>query len=247
MGVLIFNVSTDRIEVTPEDLLEDTLEDVHVGEFFDTVDRDYLGQSESGLAISTENSDSELLPSIVLPTESSLDDSISLSFPSLPFVTSTPTRPAGDLFVFASPSVSPISNETDQSDLDSRSSSDFEYLARVRGLPRRVRYSSEDTDILGPDLPVRWQSRPLKCLKCVDDCVSVEKVFFKDALRVNANGVQTALAKATKTQDHFRTIEFNAVKLGMEINNSKTRMLCVTTARSYIPASYLYSSDETRI
>ena len=42
LGVLIFNVSTDLIEVPPGGLLEDTSDDVYVGDFFDTMDRDFF-------------------------------------------------------------------------------------------------------------------------------------------------------------------------------------------------------------
>ena len=152
-----------------------------------------------------------------------------------PFVTLTPSQPCnvGDPFVFASPGASPISYNygPDQSDSDSESSLSHEYLAGVWNRPRRIRYTSEDTDLLRLNLPVRWRPCKLKCFKYADDCVSIENIFFKDAVRVNATGVQTALAKATKTQQHFRTVEFNAVNKGMQINSSKTKMLCATSAR----------------
>ena len=36
LGVLIFNVSTDDIELSPGKLLDDKPEDFHVGDFYDT-------------------------------------------------------------------------------------------------------------------------------------------------------------------------------------------------------------------
>ena len=119
LGVLFFNISTDHIEISPEALLEDTSDDeIRVGSLFDTEDRDFLRQNESGLTFSTDNSGSELLPSVVLPPEGGLSDDFSVfletippvSLGEAPFVTLTPSRPCnvGDPFVFASPGLSLI-------------------------------------------------------------------------------------------------------------------------------------------
>ena len=152
-----------------------------------------------------------------------------------PLNTSTPLRSntSQPLVLF-----SPIINRSDQSLRTPLSDSDnsFEYLSGVRNRPRRIIYSDEsDPDLLRPELPERWKIRPIKCLKFVDDCLSLEKLHFKDLEQINVNGDSLALSRAVKTQQQFRTIEYNASNIGMQINNQKTKMLCVSAARSYTP------------
>ena len=61
--------------------------------------------------------------------------------------------------------------------------------------------------------------RDIKCLKYVDDCLSIEKVYFKESEKLNVDNTRYALSRAAKTQDQFRTVEFNAGRIGMQINN----------------------------
>ena len=114
--------------------------------------------------------------------------------------------------------------------------------------PRRIIYTDEDSFTAArPDLPVRWKERKLLCVKYVDDCLSVEKVSFSNAEIINANSQTNALARANKSQDHFRTVEYNAATRGMEINKSKTSMMCESAAKTYTPKSYLIASDGTKV
>ena len=50
-----------------------------------------------------------------------------------------------------------------------------------------------------------------------------------------------------KSQSHFNTIEFNAAIKGMMINNNKTKMMCVSNARTYVLASYILTTTGERI
>ena len=75
----------------------------------------------------------------------------------------------------------------------------------------------------------------------------LNKVFTKNAVKIQVNGRLTGLVRATKTESHFRTVEYNANRRGMLINEDKTRMLCISSARSYLPEAYFHSSDGTRI
>ena len=59
LGVMIFNVSIDDIEESAPGFLQDTDDDIHVGDFFDTVDRSYLRDVEAGL-----DPTGSLLPSV---------------------------------------------------------------------------------------------------------------------------------------------------------------------------------------
>ena len=48
LGVFLFNVSTDNVEQSPAGVLEELGEaEIHVGEFFDAADREYLRRNES--------------------------------------------------------------------------------------------------------------------------------------------------------------------------------------------------------
>lgn len=81
----------------------------------------------------------------------------------------------------------------------------------------------------------------------MDDCLSIEKVCFSNGLKLKINGVEMSVVKAIKSEVHFRTVENNAKGRGMIVNNDKTKMLCISAARSYQPEPYLISSDGTRI
>ena len=220
-----------QIELSPASILDSESDSCHVGDFFDSADRAFLRLNESN--------ESELIPSIVLESSDEEirlgQDLISLEengSPSISYLassdeeirrghdllaledigstsasyfnnTSTPLRSADGHSVLIPPDLSPIG----LSDLSEENS--FEYFASVRRRPRRVVYSDSSADMLRPDLPDRWEDRPIKCFKYVDDCLSVEKVFMKGAEKFNVDGQITALSIAPKTQAHFRTVEYN--------------------------------------
>ena len=64
---------------------------------------------------------------------------------------------------------------------------------------------------------------------------------------MNVENTHIALSRAAKTQNQFQTIEHNAGLVGMQINNQKTKMLCISAARSYKPELYILSADKTRV
>ena len=80
-------------------------------------------------------------------------------------------------------------------------------------------------------------------MKYVDDCLSVDKVLFRGGKIVSGK----SKARAKKTQDHFRTVERNAISRGMKINNNKTKMLCISAAKTYDPVAFISTSDGTTI
>ena len=75
-GVFLFNVSTDDVECTAEELLADTDDEaIHVGDFFDKADREFLRRREMRLDIFTNS----LLPSIIVQEDQNLNSG-SVSF-----------------------------------------------------------------------------------------------------------------------------------------------------------------------
>ena len=152
LSILIFHISTDEVELTPEQALNERNEnDVHVGKFFDRVDRERL---QSVLQI---NQDSELLPSIALPE---LDDS-QTDHPEI-------HDPASPL------------RGSSMSDLSS-SEYEYEYFQGVRSRPDRTLFSDSDNDpdYLRYQPDHTWSDRPITCIKYVDDCLSSEKKIFR--------------------------------------------------------------------
>ena len=70
LGVMIFNVSTDDKELAPGKVLQDLGRDeVHVGDFFDEADREYLRQNERQMLLINETG--VLIPGLHLPLPSS--------------------------------------------------------------------------------------------------------------------------------------------------------------------------------
>ena len=232
-----------------------------MADFFDLADRQVLREEES----------SDLIAEICVPSISyTPDESDSFELNGLPsselFVTSTPFSNSNDAtldpFVFAPPIAPPITSldqiSNDASDLRNNedllvNSSDFsgnnvnfEFLSNVWNRPRRIIYSDDsEIDLMRPDLPDRWTEGKIKCIKYVDDCLSLEKVLFKDAVKLQVNGETIGLARASKTESHFRTVKYNASRCGMQINEYKTKVLC--TARSYKPEAYFHTTDGTRV
>ena len=120
-------------------------------------------------------------------------------------------------------------------------------MAESRNHPRRVVYTDEETDS-NPDLPVGWTDEQLLCVKYVDDCLAIEKLNYKDAGRVEETvGNDVAFARACKTRDHYRTVEYNAGKKGMKLNQKKTKMIAISATKSYQPRAYIKTEEGPKI
>ena len=236
------------MERTRSPILTDSTEDFcNVADFFDSVDRQFLIDNES-------MSESDLIPDISLPelnfSPTSTDSFESNGLPSsdFPSFTSTPNQlNTSAPFVFASPIAPPnqINTESglvtprnceylpENSGFNSGSLTEneisFEYLANVKNRPRRIIYSDEsDIDLQRPELPERWMDRNIKCIKYVDDCLSLEKICF--GLRGGQGEERRMLA--SKSQRHFRLVEENAAPRGMKLNKGKTRICLLYTSPS---------------
>ena len=83
------------------------------------------------------------------------------------------------------------------------------------------------SDYLDVSTPLGWSSRRIYCVKYVDDCLSIDRVPFRDGLRLNVNGRNLSLVRAAKT------VEFNATQHGMKMNSTKTKLLTISAAKSY--------------
>ena len=141
------------------------MNDINVGKFFHIVDRNYL------------RSTSELIPSVCV--DECFDDSAD-NFDSVQKTAQISGRlddseSDPDLFPLASPINTSIA-ESDSSD------DGFRFLAGTRNFPKTVDFTDSDTDLECllelKDFVRCWSDRPIKYLKYVDDCLSLEKVCF---------------------------------------------------------------------
>ena len=145
-------------------MLEDTSEnEIRVGDFFDTVDREYLRATESH---SIElNSSSELLPNITVPPVLETSNGSGTGrLASLP-ITSTPIHPSAEADLFVLSGLSDSESESERT--PDRYGQPL--LERLRNRPRRIIYTDSDSSSNIPLSNKPWKDREIKCSKYIDD------------------------------------------------------------------------------
>ena len=85
-----------------------------------------------------------------------------------------------------------------------------------------------------------WESLLLSVLKYVDDNIIHEKLCM-DSYVINHNGEKRA--RATRLQNLFRQITRIAELMGMKVNTDKTKVLCVSDARTYKATAFIEGTD----
>ena len=121
-------------------------------------------------------------------------------------VTSTPVNPSSSLGPLP---ILPVllPREDDSGPRDS-------LLAGARNIPRTVKYSSDFCyENIRPSLPARWADEPITCLKYVNDCLAIEKVPFKNGLKMTVNGRHLSVAKAVKSNIHYNTVLLSLIHI----------------------------------
>ena len=81
-----------------------------------------------------------------------------------------------------------------------------------------------------------WESVLLTVLKYVDDNIIHEKLFM-DGHVIDENGRKRAMA--VRSSNLFRQITLIAESMGMRVNSSKTKVLCVSDSRTYEAAAFI--------
>ena len=89
--------------------------------------------------------------------------------------------------------------------------------------------------------------KPVLVFKYIDNILTCEKVNFGNELVVNRGGIKIKVKLALNTQNGFRSISYNAGKLGMVVNSKKTGLLCVSDSLSYKAEAYILDGDGDRI
>ena len=89
-----------------------------------------------------------------------------------------------------------------------------------------------------------WQATLLSVLKYVDDNIIHEKICM-DGLVIDEEGRKRA--RAIRTSNLFRQITRIAESLGMKVNASKTKVLCISDSRTYEASAYIVDSEGNEI
>ena len=102
--------------------------------------------------------------------------------------------------------------------------------------------------------PERWQSKPLRAKKFIDDISAIEKTPLCAAIRTITQGKEVREIHASECESFYYRVAGNAAAIGMLINPDKTQLLCVTTAINYDVRCYinidgrrLVSGDELKL
>ena len=231
-GVFLFNVCSDELEDSGKtNVLEDTENDIAVGEFLDAVDREPLRREEELTEERTAEND----------TDSSVTSESEYLMAEEDFVTQATSTPisAGRLRRTC-PAVSPFRLREDDSQK-------FVLLEKTKNKkrPKCIIYSSESESEypLAEAAASRWQEKPVCVVKYVDDQMSAEKLDMSNSV----NGRHIGVKRAVRSENQFKNIEYNANVIGMKVNSSKTQLLCVSAAKSYLPEPYIIDSDGARV
>ena len=81
--------------------------------------------------------------------------------------------------------------------------------------------------------PPRWQPKSMLVAKFIDDINGREKCNIKGARSVFTTRKEQRFVHAKECERFLRLVTDNAVKIGMRVNQSKTQLLCTTTAINY--------------
>ena len=77
----------------------------------------------------------------------------------------------------------------------------------------------------------------------IDDGFSFSKVCFENSLGIKINDVQYRVKHAVQSQNIFRHVVKGAERIGMRVNSSKTTMMCVLDAKSYVADAFIHDKD----
>ena len=91
------------------------------------------------------------------------------------------------------------------------------------------------------------QEKPVLVFKYVDDNITCEKVNFGTVQTTVEEGETVKIKQAIPSQNGFRSITGNAMKLGMVVNASKTGLLCISDALSYKARAFILDANNNKI
>ena len=125
---------------------------------------------------------------------------------------------------------------------------------RRRNLQRRINYTEEGEVLIAPEVNkkatgFRWKAKDARKLKYVDDGLIACKINMQtgEILSVRHNGKICKEKHDLITQNMFRRVVAKARDRGMVVNNSKTRIICVSDALTYKALSFIRDADDNKI
>ena len=145
-----------------------------------------------------------------------------------------------------------LSNHEDES---------FIHLQRCSGTPCDLRSSDSDNSVCDPMLvsvlrtderPSNWKDQSIKVLKYVDDFLGIEKICVGEGIKSITQHKTQINVRANKSETFYKTVEQNAMNIGMSVNAKKTQMLCIlptlhSTVNSYIKINNELIHDQTEL
>ena len=96
-------------------------------------------------------------------------------------------------------------------------------------------------------VPSAWHPLEQRTLKYVDDFISVEKVSLAKGYALLSQKKQELDIHATGCERFFHTVTKNAAEIGMRVNERKTQLLCLNTARHSNVSAYVRMADGSKI
>ena len=89
----------------------------------------------------------------------------------------------------------------------------------------------------------KWKERQIVNLKYVDDNLACNKIHMENEVRDGSTRIKHAVA----IQNNFRWIVRTAQERGMKVNASKTAMVCISDAQSYIAGAFFRDTEGNEI
>ena len=86
--------------------------------------------------------------------------------------------------------------------------------------------------------------KPIKIFKYVDDSISCERLNFGDVEITTVNGKPIKTKLALGIQNAFLSVTANAKIKGMQINEDKTGLICISDALHYEPSTYFKTEGD---
>ena len=95
--------------------------------------------------------------------------------------------------------------------------------------------------------PPRWDERPIKEVRFVDDLTGAEKIDITSGTSLITTRKEERTVHAPLCQKYLSNIQANTSRLGMRVNEDKTQLLCVTSSINYQVRSSVDIGEETLI
>ena len=100
---------------------------------------------------------------------------------------------------------------------------EYVLLPRIANIPPWLKGKTEK----------KWTDKPIMSVKFVDDGINVETINMKEEPMMTEGGQCFKITKAAKTAGLLEHIRHASENKGMKVNEGKTGLMCVSTARSY--------------